>query len=112
VLENLKNAIDLVKEFKKEIREKEVQWVEKRKDKQKVAKLSPEEEKFKRSKLPGKYTVRILFEWDDKKFEDEYLKKLERNWARWKRKKIGEGEASFSGVGILRRRYCYDIYQD
>ena len=31
-----------------------------------------------------KYTAKILFGWDDKKFEDEYLKKLERNWQRWK----------------------------
>ena len=31
---------------------------------------------FRRSKLPGKYTVKILFRWGDKKFEDEYLKKL------------------------------------
>ena len=108
----MKNAIDLVKEFKKEIREKEVQWVEKRKDKQKIVELSPEAEKFKRSKLLGKYTVRILFRWDNKKFEDEYLKKLERNWARWKRKEIEEGEASYSGVGTLRRGYCYDICQN
>jgi len=26
---------------------------------------------------------------------------------RWKEKKIGEGEASSSGVGTLRERYCY-----
>ena len=44
--------------------------------------LNPEAEKFKRSELPGKYTVRILFGWDDKKFENEYLKKLERSSAR------------------------------
>ena len=36
-------------------------------------------EEFKRSELLGKYTVRILFGWNDKKFKDEYLKKLERN---------------------------------
>jgi len=35
--------------------------------------------KFKRSELPWKYMMRILFGWDDKKFENEYLKKLERN---------------------------------
>ena len=82
-LENLKNAMDLVKKFKKEIRE-EVWWVEKRREKQKTVEveLNPKAEEFKRSKLPGKYIVRILFEWDNKKFEDKYLKKLERNWAR------------------------------
>jgi len=80
----LKNARNLVEEFKKEIREEEVKQVEKRKGKQKVikVKLNPEAEEFKRSELSGKYTMRILFGWNDKKFEDEYLKKLERNWAR------------------------------
>ena len=37
-------------------------------------KLTPEVEKFRRSTLLGKYTAKILFGWDDKKFEDEYLK--------------------------------------
>jgi len=32
--------------------------------------------------LPEKYMAKLLYEWDDKKFEDEYLKKS---------KKIGEG---------------------
>ena len=41
--------------------------------------LNPEVEEFKRSELPEKYTARILFRWDDKKFKDEYLKKLKRN---------------------------------
>jgi len=41
--------------------------------------LNPEAEEFKRSKLLGKYIARILFGWDNKKFKDEYLKKLERN---------------------------------
>ena len=60
----------------------------------------------------GKYTARILFRWDDKKFEDEYLKELERNWARWKGKEIGEEEASSSRVGTLRGGYCYDVRKD
>jgi len=38
------------------------------------------------------------------------LKKLEKNWARWKGKAIGEREAgSFSGVGTLREGYCYSV---
>ena len=56
--------------------------------------------------------MRILFGWDDKKFKDEYLKKLERNWARWKGKKIGEGKTSSFRVGTLRRGYCYDTCED
>ena len=39
-----------------------------------------EEKDFKRGKLPGKYMVKMLYRWDDGKFEEEYLRKLERNW--------------------------------
>ena len=60
----------------------------------------------------GKYTARVLFEWDDNKFEDEYLKKLERNWTKWKEKNVEEGEAgSSSRVGTLRGRYCYNVVE-
>jgi hypothetical protein len=38
--------------------------------------------------LPGKYTARMLYGWEDGKFEREYLAKLERNWRRWKGKDI------------------------
>jgi len=34
--------------------------------------------------LLEKYTVKLLYRWDDKEFEEEYLKKLEKNWKRWK----------------------------
>ena len=75
--------------------------------------LNPEVEEFKRSELPGKYTARILFGWDDKKFEDKYLKKLKRNWAKWKGKVIGEREAeSSSRVGTLKGGYYYDAHED
>ena len=37
--------------------------------------------------LLGKYIAKLLYGWDDKKFEDEYLKKLEKNWKRWKEDK-------------------------
>jgi len=38
-----------------------------------------EEKDFRRRELPGKYIAKILYEWDDGKFEKEYLRKLERN---------------------------------
>ena len=38
-----------------------------------------EEKAFRRGELPEKYTVRMLYRWDDGKFEKEYLKKLEKN---------------------------------
>ena len=34
--------------------------------------------------LPGKFTAKVLYGWDDQKFEEEYLNKLERNWRKWK----------------------------
>ena len=43
-----------------------------------------EERDFRRGELLGKFTARMLYRWDDGKFEEEYLKKLERNWRRWK----------------------------
>jgi len=39
-----------------------------------------EEKDFRRRKLPGKYTAKMLYGWDNRKFEKEYLRKLERNW--------------------------------
>ena len=46
--------------------------------------MNPEAEDFKREELLGRYTAKLLYRWDDKKFDEEYLKKLERNWNRWK----------------------------
>ena len=43
-----------------------------------------EERDFRRKELPGKFTAKTLYGWDDGKFEEEYLKKLERNWKKWK----------------------------
>ena len=43
-----------------------------------------EERDFRREELPGKFTARMLYGWNDRKFKEEYLKKLERNWRRWK----------------------------
>ena len=41
-------------------------------------------EKFRRSELLEKYIAKILFGQNDRKFENKYLKKLERSWQRWK----------------------------
>ena len=38
-----------------------------------------EERYFRRAKLPGKYTTKMLYRWDDEKFENKYLKKLEKS---------------------------------
>jgi len=68
--ENLKNAEELIEEFERgeiEVRQQE-----------KIGKRKKEDE-YRRMELPGKYTARVLYGWDDKKFEEEYLKKLEKN---------------------------------
>jgi len=54
-----------------------------------------EERDFRRGELLGKYTVKMLYRWDDRKFEDKYLKKLERNWQKMK--------VSFSREKTLKR---------
>ena len=69
--ENLKNVEELIEEFEKggiEVRQQEK--IEKRK----------EEDEYRRMELLGKYTAKLLYGWDDRKFEEEYLKKLEKNW--------------------------------
>ena len=57
----------------------------------KEMRLNPEAEEFKRGELPGRYTAKLLYGWDDKKFDEEYLKKLQKNWNRWKKDRE-EGE--------------------
>ena len=66
--ENLKNAEELIEEF-------EQGGVEVRRQEEKVE----EGEEYKRMELPGKYTAKLLYGWDDQKFEEEYLNKLEKN---------------------------------
>jgi len=44
-------------------------------------------------KLLGKYIARLLYRWDDQKFEEKYLNKLEKNWKKWKEnRQIDENE--------------------
>jgi len=90
-LENLKNAMKKVEEFEKGRFEEEIRRIRMKKGKE--IKLNPEAEEFKRGKLPGRYIAKLLYGWDSKKFDKEYLKKLERNWNRWKNdRKEGEKE--------------------
>jgi len=48
----------------------------------KEMKLNLEAEEFRRGELPRRYTAKLLYGWDDKKFVEEYLKKYKRNWNR------------------------------
>jgi len=68
--ENLKNTEELIEEFKRG----EVV----------VRRQVGEDEEYRRMELLGKYTAKLLYGWDDQKFEEKYLNKLERNWRKWK----------------------------
>jgi len=74
-IENLKNTEETIKKF-----EGRMSAEVGRQEKIDIA----EEKDFRRGKLLGKFTARMLYRWDDGKFEEEYLRKLERNWRRWK----------------------------
>ena len=60
-MENLENAMELVKEFEKKIKKEEIRKVQIRKEKGKKKTLGLEVEVFKRSELLGKYIAKILF---------------------------------------------------
>ena len=66
----MKNARESVEEFKERMNAKV-----RRQEKLDVA----EEKVFRRGELPEKYMARMLYRWNDDKFEKEYLKKLEKN---------------------------------
>ena len=80
-MENLKNTGKKIEEFKKGRFEEEIRRIrmKKEKEKGKEMKLNPEAEEFKRGKLPERYMAKLLYEWDDKKFDEKYLKKLQKN---------------------------------
>ena len=47
---------------------------------------------FRRGELPGRFMARKLFRWSDKKYNQEYWGRMERNWRWWKEKQSGEGK--------------------
>jgi len=66
-----------VEKFEKGRFDEEIRRIQVKKGKE--IKLNLEVEEFKRGELPERYTVKLLYGWDDKKFKEEYLKKLEKN---------------------------------
>jgi len=111
--ENLKNAEELIEEFERG------EVVVRRQ-------VEEKEGEYKRMELLEKYMAKLLYGWDNQRFEEEYLNKLEKNWKKWKgdrqideskylkrleermeeeNKKIGERDwktGHFSGGEILR----------
>ena len=73
--ENLKNAEEALEKF-----EGRMSAEVRRQERIDMA----EESNFRRGELPGKFIARMLYGWDDGKFKEEYLRKLEKNWRRWK----------------------------
>ena len=71
--EDLGNAREVLEEF-----ERRINAEVRRQEKIDMA----EERDFRRRELLGKFTAKMLYEWNNGKFEKEYLRKLERNWQR------------------------------
>ena len=80
--ENLENAKEAIEEFEKEY------W----RDMEDVARQEREEETFQRGELPGKFTAKMLYGWSDRRYDQEYWGRLERNWRRWKGKRPARRE--------------------
>ena len=66
--ENLVNAQELVDRFEKEYRE----------GTRRIKKKNLKEDH--KGELPGRYIAKLLYGWDDRKFDREYWGRLERNW--------------------------------
>ena len=43
-----------------------------------------EERMFRRKELPGRFTAKKLFGQTDKRYNEEYQRRLDKNWKRWK----------------------------
>ena len=69
----MKNAEEALADFERKMEIRKQEKIEEAEDRD-----------FKRGELLGKFMIKMLYGWDDRKFKDKYLKKLERNWQRWK----------------------------
>jgi len=87
---NLKNAGKLVKEFEREYGEGD--------EKVRRQEQIEEEKEFDRG-LPGRYTVKLIYGWGNRKYKRERERRWDKNWSRWK---------ISSGRGILRGRSCHN----
>ena len=79
-IENLENTKEAVKEFEKEY------W----QDIKDIQRQEQKEGTFKRGELPGRFMVRKLFGWLDKKSNEKYWARLKRNWRRQKEERARE----------------------
>jgi len=70
--ENLENAKGAIKEFKKEY------W----RDMEDVVWQKCEEGTFQWGELLGRFTAKKLYRWSDKRYDQEYWRRMEKNWRR------------------------------
>jgi len=75
--ENLENAKEAIEEFEKEYR----------RDMEDVVRQEYEEGTFQQGELLGRFTAKKLYRWSDKRYDQEYWGRMEKNWRRWKGKK-------------------------
>jgi len=68
--ENLENAKKAIEEYEREYR----------RDMEDVRRQEREEGIFRRGELPGWFMARKLFGWSDKRYDEKYWGRLERNW--------------------------------
>ena len=98
------NAREAVEDYEKEY-EKTVRRIREREDRA-----------YNRNELPGRYTAKVLYGWDNRRFEKEYLEKLERNWRKWKggkffwRKNLKRGGNVTRGLDPIEE--LYNMYSE
>ena len=69
-IENLENTKEAVEEFEKEY-QRDIEDIQRQEEKKRT---------FKKGELPERFTARKLFEQLDKRYDEEYWARLERNW--------------------------------
>ena len=75
--ENLENAKEAIEEFEKEYQ----------RDMKDVVQQEHEEGTFRQEELPGRFMAKKLYGWSDKRYDQEYWGRMEKNWRQWKGKK-------------------------
>jgi len=75
--ENLENAKEAIEEFEKEYQ----------RDIEDVAQQEHKEGTFRQGELPGRFMAKKLYGWSDKRYDQEYWGRMEKNWRQWKGKK-------------------------
>jgi len=75
--ENLENAKEAIEEFEKKYRQ----------DIEDVVQQEREEGTFRWRELPGRFTAKKRYGWLDKRYDQEYWGRMEKNWRQWKGKK-------------------------